>query len=376
MEIRIVDGIDKIDAHSWDSFVSPDDPFGRHAFLHALETSKSVDESTGWIPCHIELTDNGKTAGVAPLYLKTHSYGEYIFDWGWAQGAERAGLRYYPKLLNAIPFTPATGGRLFSHTREGKTMLWQAMSQLCGQFGASSAHVLFLPEEEFRIAQKSPKTIPRLTYQFHWSNPGVQNFDQWLALFRAKSRKKVLVERKRAQEGVDRIYHIRGDELSKHHIEKIWGFYCSTIDKKWATPYLTRDFFNQLTTTLADQTLVFLAEKDNKIIASSLCFQRGKHLYGRYWGCSEFAKFLHFELCYHQPIELCIRNGWTRFEAGAQGQHKLKRGLLPAYTYSVHQLVHPGLHHAVDQAMKQENKMVEREVQRQSQHSPLKKGTG
>ena len=376
MEVRIVNSIDNIDAKTWDSFVSDCDPFGNHAFLHALESSKSVDESTGWIPCHIEVSDKGNVVGVAPMYLKMHSYGEYIFDWGWAQGAERAGLQYYPKLLNAIPFTPATGTRLFSHTQEGKKILWQAMNQLCTQMGASSAHILFLPEEEYYVAQNVPNTIPRLTYQFHWNNPGVQSFDQWLSLFRAKARKKVLVERKKAQEGVDRIYHLRGSSLKEHHIEKIWEFYCNTIDRKWGSPYLTRSFFNCLTTTLADQTLVFLAEKNEEIIASSLCFQRGENLYGRYWGCSEFAKFLHFELCYHQPIELCIKNGWKRFEAGAQGQHKLKRGLLPSFTYSVHQLVHPGLHRAVEQAMIQENKLVEREVQIQAEHSPLKKITG
>ena len=159
-------------------------------------------------------------------------------------------------------------------------------------------------------------------------------------------------------------------------IKTIYSFYVDTCSRKWGSPYLSKDFFQQLKGTLAHLTWVCFAEVNDQIVASSLFFQKGKHLYGRYWGCSEFAKFLHFEMCYHQPIELCIQNGWKRFEAGAQGQHKLKRGLLPAFTYSVHQLVHPGLHHAVEQAMKQENKMVEREVEIQSQHSPLKKITG
>ena len=376
MEIRVVDGIDKIDAQVWDSFVSPHDPFGTHAFLFALESSESVAEGTGWIPCHLELSHQEKIVGVAPMYLKMHSYGEYIFDWGWAQGAERAGLQYYPKLLNAIPFTPATGGRLLSATPSGKKMLWQAMNQLKSQMNASSAHILFLPEDEYILAQEIPKTIPRLSYQFHWNNPGVETFAQWLSLFRAKYRKKVLVERQNAQKGVDRIYHLTGSELTTKHIDKIWSFYCNTTDRKWGTPYLNRGFFDELSKSLAQYSLVFFAEKNNEIIASSLCFQSGENLYGRYWGCSEFAKFLHFELCYHQPIELCIKKGWKKFEAGAQGQHKLKRGLLPSFTYSVHQLHHPGLHDAVEHAMIQENKLVQREVRAQSEHSPLKKILG
>jgi predicted N-acyltransferase len=252
-------------------------------------------------------------------------------------------------------------------------MLWSAMNQLCAQVQASSTHILFLPHDEYEQAKQIPQTINRLSYQFHWNNPHVHTFDEWLALFRAKTRKNIKTERKKARDGVDRLFHLWGHELTDRHIEKMWQFYCITIDRKWGKPYLTREFFDHLKGSLADQTLVFFAEKEGEIIASSLCFQRGDHLYGRYWGCSEFSDFLHFELCYHQPIEMCIQKGWTKFEAGAQGQHKLKRGLLPSPTYSVHRLQHPGLQRAVQEAMKRENNHVEREIHIQGQHGPFKR---
>ena len=375
MELRILSSISEIEATQWDSFVSIHDPFARHAFLVALEESKSACDKTGWNPFHIVLQDTTMKSivGVAPVYLKMHSYGEYIFDWSWAEAAQGAGLPYYPKLVNAIPFTPATGQRFFADEERHRQLLWGAMQQLCAQVQASSSHVLFLREQEYTEIPADAQTIHRLTYQFHWENPNVENFSEWLSLFRAKSKKNTQQERQKAQANVERIYHLWGEELTEKHIDLLWRFYCDTIDRKWGSPYLTRDFFSTLRTTLADQTLVFFAEKHGEIVASSLCFYRGTHLYGRYWGCAEPIDSLHFELCYHRPIELCLKKGWTRFEAGAQGQHKLKRGLLPSYTYSLHHLQHPGLHQAVARAMKQENNYIEKEVAKQKEYTPFKR---
>jgi len=372
MEVRALQGVNNIEATKWNSFVSPNDPFLQHAFLHALEESQSAHSETGWQPFHLALYEKETLVGLAPMYIKMHSYGEYIFDWGWAEAAERAGLDYYPKILNAVPFTPATGQRFLGKTETIRKTLWLAMQQIGMELGVSSEHVLFLNKTQFQETSRMENTIARLTYQFHWENPQVEDFQEWLSLFSSKARKNIKVERKKAQAGVDRIFHLRGSELSDLHISKIWSFYCSTINRKWGQPYLTRSFFEHLRTSLAAQTIVFFAELNSDIIAAALCFQQGKHLYGRYWGCSEFADFLHFELCYHQPIALCIKEGWTRFEAGAQGQHKLKRGLLATPTYSLHRLHHQGLHHAVKEAIQRENFRTEQEIKIQNQHSPFK----
>lgn len=373
--LEIIEDIQELNSDDWDRLCSLNDPFISHAFLSSLEQSHSVGRSTGWLPLHIAIKDQeGLLIAALPLYLKNHSYGEYIFDWSWADASERAGITYYPKLVSAIPFTPASGDRMLLSQPDNTELvdaLWQGCRSIMEATKASSIHLLFTPESH--QAQLCPKGfIARQSSQFHWNNSGLESFDHWLSLFKSKARKNIRAERRRAQANVDKIYWLTGAELTSKHCETIWTFYINTTNRKRGQPYLTREFFAQLNQGLADLTFVCFAEKDGEIVASSLCFQKGKHLYGRYWGCKETIDFLHFELCYHQPIELCIQKGWTKFEAGAQGDHKLKRGLLPNKTHSLHWLRHQGLHGAIDDFCKQEASDIDRQLQALALHSPLK----
>ncbi len=376
MELRIIEGIAELPAERWDSLVNPNDPFLTHAFLSALEESGSVGRGSGWQPVHLLAEKENELIAAAPLYLKTDSYGEYIFDWGWAEASERAGIPYYPKLVCAIPFTPATCRRLLmkSPDPELKKIMWKGIQATARATDAMSTHILFLEEDEHSLLSAEKGAIGRIGMQFHWENPGVNNFDEWIGLFRSKDRKKIRRERSKAQASVDCIRHIKGTELSENDIERIWNFYVDTSTRKWGRPYLHRAFFEKLSGLLSDLALVFVAEKENEIVAMALTFQRGEHLYGRYWGCRQSYDCLHFELCYHQPIDMCITNGWSRFEAGAQGQHKIKRGLMPQPIYSVHWLRHPGLAEAVRDAVIDESAQVKRGISALSQHGPFRRG--
>jgi uncharacterized protein len=376
VEISVAERISELAPEEWDALAGADDPFLTHAFLLALEESGSVGPETGWIPLHLAGRKGGELVCAAPFYLKSHSYGEYIFDWGWAEAAQRAGIPYYPKLVCAAPFTPASARRFLCKDDEPELakLLWRGAQSLASACGARSVHILFQTGAEHRLLEGIDGSIPRLSYQFHWENPGVADFGEWLDLFRSRDRKKIRQERRKAGATVDRIYMLRGHELGESHIERIWSFYNDTCSRKWGQPYLAKGFFESLRTGLAEMAVAFLAEKDGEIVASSLCFQRGRNLYGRYWGCSQELDSLHFELCYHRPIELCIQEGWTRFEAGAQGQHKIKRGLLPCPTYSTHWLEHRGLSAAVKEAMEQEARRVGAEMGHLRERGPLRSG--
>ena len=343
--------------------------------MAALEKTSAVGQSAGWLPLHIVLRDEeGLLVGALPLYLKNHSYGEYIFDWSWADASERSGIPYYPKLVSAIPFTPASGNRLLLSdpcSEELAAGLWRGVQAVIQATKASSVHLLFTPESHHSILNKQ-SFISRKTSQFHWHNRDYESFDHWLSCFKTKARKNVRAERRKASNAVDRLYWLSGAELTSKHIETIWNFYQDTTSRKWGQPYLPRAFFSELGQSLADLTLVCFAEKDGELVASSLCFQKGEHLYGRYWGCKDKIDGLHFELCYHQPIALCIQQGWKKFEAGAQGEHKLKRGLLPTVTHSLHWLRHQGLHNAISDYCEREANDTERRIQLLQTHSPLK----
>ena len=374
MNLEIFESIAEISPTEWNALSGPNDPFTSHAFFAALEESNSVGSQAGWLPIYITLKQNNDIRGILPLYLKNHSYGEYIFDWSWADASERAGIPYFPKLVSAVPFTPATGPRfLMKSTNDTDVLhLWNGALDIADSTEASSIHVLFLPEEQMPPLAK--KALPRWTHQYHWTNPGVDTFDAWLGLFRSKDRKKIRAERRRAQQSVDRIYHLTGRELTAKHVAAVWEFYQRTAARKWGNPYLTKAFFMELNRSLADSTVVFFAEKNKELVASSLCFQKGENLYGRYWGCQSYNDCLHFELCYHQPIELAIQRGWKRFEAGAQGEHKIKRGLMPTKIYSAHWLRHPGLQQGIARFLEQERAATERTISMLSTHGPFKRG--
>ncbi len=374
IHLHVCSSMTEINEKDWNALTDSNDPFSQHSFLSALENSQSVHPHTGWLPLHILLKNNQQELiGATPLYMKSHSYGEYIFDWSWADASERSGIPYYPKLSSAIPFTPATGRRLLLKypSEDAIKALEHGLLTVGEHTQSHSHHVLFCNEEDLNLL--SERYIRRLSYQFHWTNPKVECFDQWLEMFRSKDRKKVKSERKKAQTIVDQIYWLQGNELTQNHIETVWSFYNDTCSRKWGQPYLKKQFFDELNKSLSNLTWICFAEKNNQIVASSLCFQRGSHLYGRYWGCSKELDCLHFELCYHQPIELCIQKNWTRFEAGAQGTHKLKRGLLHSPTYSLHQLNSSGLHNCVAEYIKQENAQIKAQMNEFQSHAPLKK---
>jgi len=379
LQTSVIGDLSEVSDQEWDGLVSPDDPFTEHAFLRTLETSGSVGQGTGWQPVHVLVRRSGVLVGAAPLYLKHHSYGEYIFDWGWADAAQRAGVPYYPKLTCAVPFTPATGRRLLTGPgaldSEIAKALIASMRAVANTTKAQSIHLLFTTAEEHALLAKEQAMIPRLTHQFHWNNQGYEDFDQWLARFRSRRRKEVRRERRQAADSGAEIRVLRGPDLTDQHWLALHRFYEMTVEKKMAQAYLSPDFFHQLRDQLAHRVIAFMAEANGTPVAGALAFQRGKHLYGRYWGCEPGWERLHFELCYHRPIELCIAEGWQHFEAGAQGMHKIQRGLMPARTWSVHQIAHPGLARAVRAAMAQEGALVEREIAALTAHGPFRRDT-
>jgi predicted N-acyltransferase len=377
MEVSIVERIEEVDPQQWDALTGADNPFIEHAFLAALEESGSVGADTGWEPAHLVVREGGVLVGASPLYIKRHSYGEYIFDWSWAEASQRARIPYYPKLVSAVPFTPATGRRLLTRGSEPDPEVCAAlvagMKAVAEAADAWSIHVLFNTEAERSLLATQHGLIPRTTQQFHWENEGYADFDEWLARFRSRDRKKTRRERSRAMEGIDAVYCVRGAEMTDRHWSVLRRNYQDTCAKKWGSAYLTDAFFTVAAEKLAHRSMAYFAEKDGEIVASTLMFHKGGHLYGRYWGGKPGFDNLHFELCYHRPIELCISMGWTRFEAGAQGQHKLKRGLMPALTFSSHWLRHAGLSDAVARAMKQEDEAVRRQVVTLAEHGPFRR---
>lgn len=383
LALEVVTEIAAVPADQWDALAGDDNPFVEHAFLRALEDSGSVgapgedaEANTGWIPLHLTLRDDGGALrGAMPLYLKTDSYGEYIFDWGWADAAMRAGLSYYPKLVCAIPFTPATGPRLLARADERDVVapaLLAGARDLAKRLGCSSTHLLFCSRDEQRLAE-ARGYLPRLTCQFHWQNDGYESFDDFLSTFRSSARKAVRRERRRARESGLRIELKAGHELDDREWDAIYAFYRDTTSRKWGQAYLNRRFFELARERFADRALVSLASDGDQPVAGALCFRKGAHVYGRYWGCLDSYDMLHFELCYYLPIERCIAEGWRRFEAGAQGVHKLKRGLLPTPIYSAHQIEHPGLRRAVSRHLMVEEHSQQHEMRLLAEHSPFRR---
>jgi predicted N-acyltransferase len=378
LETEVIGSIAEVAAEEWNALVGPSDPFTEHGFLLALEQSGSVGKGSGWQPVHVLIRADKRLIGAAPLYLKQHSYGEYIFDWGWAEAAHQAGVPYYPKLTCAVPFTPATGRRLL--TGPGPLVPAICRALLSGMRGvanatqAQSIHLLFMTQEEHTFIQSEAAFIPRTTHQFHWHNTGYADFEHWLEGFRSRRRKEVRRERRAAVDSGAQVAVLRGPEITAAHWAALRGFYEHTVDKKGAHAYLQPDFFHRVRNQLQHSAVAFIAEHQGRPVAGALAFQRGEHLYGRYWGCQPGWEHLHFELCIHQPIEQCITHGWSRFEAGAQGVHKVQRGLMPASTWSAHQLAHPGLHRAVVQATVQEGEQVRVEMEVLARHGPFRRG--
>jgi predicted N-acyltransferase len=364
----------------WDALVDENDPFLEHAFLSALERSRSVGGRSGWRPRFVLVHEGGRLVGGVPLYLKDNSYGEFIFDWAWANGAMRAGLRYYPKLVAAVPFTPVTGSRLLVRRDVARApvvaALLDGMRAVADEERASSIHVLFCPAEE-AAALGEAGYKPRLSMQFHWTNRAgapYRDFEDFLGAFRSRNRKQVRKERQVAAGHGLRLATVAGPDLGAREWAALEALYESNAAKHGSPAYLTPQFFALARTELAHRVVATFAYRGSEPVAGTLNFERGRHLYGRYWGCTEEQEMLHFELCYYRLIERAIEEGHTRFEAGAQGEHKLKRGLEPALTHSAHWLRDPDFGAAVARFVDHEAAMVREEVAQYQQLSPYRRG--
>jgi hypothetical protein len=360
MRIRTHDSVRAIPAQEWDALVDSKagraNPFVSHAFLSALENSGSVGDGTSWRPAPLVAEVNGEIAGVAPLYVKHDSAGEYVFDHGWADAYERAGGRYFPKLLVAAPFTPAAGPRLLARDETWRAQLASALTALCAQTKLSSAHVNFVePDDERALAAAG--FLPRDGIQYHWLNRGYSTYDDFLGAFASRKRKAMKRERREAVAGIQ-ITRIAGSDATEADWDALWAFYQDTGARKWGRPYLTRAFFDEIAATMRDATLLVLAKSGGRAIAGALNFIGGGTLYGRYWGAIEQRPFLHFEVCYHQAIEFAIERGLRRVEAGAQGEHKLARGYEPTLTRSMHFILDPRFREAVARFLEQEQRAV------------------
>ncbi len=379
MHIVVHSQIADICAKQWNNLLKDNNPFMRHEFLLGLEESACVCSATGWDVCHIavyaEQNDHSTLLGALPCYAKTHSYGEYIFDWAWADAHHRHGLDYYPKLSNAVPFTPATGERWLIADNANKddvqTALINATQDLAAQHDASSFHSLFLNKEQYD-SLPNEQFLKRLSTQFHWQNKGYKSFDDFLALMSSKKRKNIKRERRRVAETGIEYQWLSGDELTPEAVETMYSFYKRTIAYYGAQSYLNKPFFDYLADSFSQQTLFLFARFQDQVIAGGLYFKSDNTLYGRYWGALHNFHSVHFETCYYQAIEWCIKNGYQRFEAGAQGEHKLARGLEPSATYSAHWIRHPEFKQAIGKFVEQESAHINQYQDALDKHSPFK----
>ena len=361
--VRVAERIAEIPAAAWDACAGAGDPFLSHAFLGALEETDCVSAETGWLPMHLAVEGpDGAIAGVAPLYIKSHSQGEYVFDWGWADAYERAGGRYYPKLQCAVPFTPVPGRRLLARPGPGEesavAALAAGMVELAQRHRLSSVHVTFATETEARLLEDQG-WLPRRGMQFHWLNRGYKSFDDFLATLMSRKRKAIAKERRRVAEAGIRTPILTGADIKPHHWDAFHRFYVDTYDRKWGYPYLTREFFEMLSARLGDRVVLVMAEHDGAPIAGALNLRGADALYGRNWGAGGDYRFLHFEACYYRAIDFAIEHGLGRVEAGTQGPHKVQRGYLPIETFSAHWIADPGLREPVRDFVTREAKQLE-----------------
>jgi len=379
--VRVATSIAEVDAAAWDACANPDascfNPFVSHAFLKALEDAGTVGRRPGWLPQHLLLDGpDGALAGAMPCYLKSHSRGEYIFDWAWADAYERAGGSYYPKLQCAIPFTPVPGRRLLVPAGPDREIrertLAVAAITLAQRLGVSSLHITFATEGEW---QRLPELgfLQRTDQQFHWHNAGYGSFDDFLASLASRKRKAIRKERAQAvAPGID-IEHLTGRDIREEHWDAFFAFYMDTGSRKWGTPYLNRRFFSLLGDAMADRCLLVMAKRNRRYIAGALNLIGGDCLYGRYWGAIEHHPFLHFELCYYQAIEFAIARGLQRVEAGAQGEHKLARGYMPVPTYSLHWIADRNFRRAVARYLEEERREVAEHREILASYGPYRK---
>ncbi len=379
--VSVATSVRDIARDQWDACANPPDrpynPFLAHDFWLALEESGSASPRKGWAPCHLVLKDaNGAAGAILPCYLKSHSFGEYVFDRAWAAAYERAGGRYYPKMQSAVPFTPVSGRRILIRPgfpeERARAVLASAAAGLAKRNGASSWHITFATKAEWE-ALGAQGLLQRTDTQYHWHNRGYENFDGFLAALASRKRKVVRKEREQARASGVSLEWLTGAGIEEAHWDAFFKFYVDTGNRKWGNPYLTRKFFSLLGERMADRILLVMGKRNGAYVAGAMNMIGGDTLYGRYWGCLENHSFLHFEACYYQAIDYAIANKLAHVEAGAQGEHKLARGYAPETTYSLHYFVDPGLASAVDTYLRQERELVEREKEILSDALPYKK---
>ncbi|MEE2930486.1 MAG: GNAT family N-acetyltransferase [Pseudomonadota bacterium] len=377
---RIITNLSQVAPDAWNRLANPPalpyDPFLSWEFLDALETSGAARPETGWSPCHVLVEGPGEEVLAAmPLYAKTHSQGEFVFDHSWADAYERAGGQYFPKLLSAVPFTPVTGRRFLFEPGPDQERLQNALLsaalQIAAQNDFSSLHINFI-EPEFAQQMASTGLLIRTDQQFHWHNDGYAGFDDFLSALSSAKRKNLRKERAKAQADLS-FKHLTGDAITEEHWDAFFEFYMDTGSRKWGYPYLNRETFSILGERLADKILLILAYEDETPIAGALNLIGSDTLYGRYWGCTDPRPFLHFETCYYQAIDYAVEHGLSSVEAGAQGGHKLARGYAPVTTYSAHWIAHKGLREAIDHYLERERQAVEHESAYLEKRTPFKK---
>jgi uncharacterized protein len=378
LALERIESLETIPPAAWNGLAGRD-PFLRHEFLVALERTGCVGAGTAWEPSHlVARTDDGAIAGALLLYLKHDSRGEFVFDWSWADAYERAGRRYYPKLVSAVPFTPASGTRLLIGERGGgdiATRLVLRARDLAAELGASSLHVLFPTDAERRLLANQG-FLTRKACQFHWHNDGYADFDDFLGRFSSAKRKKARRERRRIREAGITFEHLRGDEPSPQDWNAIYEFYSRTFMRRGRPPYLNRAFFDEISRTMPENLVIVLARYEGHPIAVAICFRSDDTLYGRYWGSLADFHSLHFEACYYQGIDYCIREGLRCFEPGTQGEHKVSRGFSPRPTWSSHWLSDPSFHRAVEEFLARETDHVDMYIEHVEEHVPYRRDDG
>jgi uncharacterized protein len=377
MRSRVHKSIDALRAGEWNSLATAGNPFLRHEFLAALEHTRCVGARTGWEPCYFTLEDEGGLAAAVPAFLKTHSYGEFVFDFSWAQAYSRYGRRYYPKLTAAVPFTPATGPRLLvrpgADQRALAIRLLADMEAFAASHSLSSIHALFI-DEPARAACEEAGWLLRRDCQFHWTNRAYASFEAYLETFTAEKRKKARRERRRVAEAGIHFETLLGSELDEPLLDQVYEFHRDTFLRHGHEPYLTREFFSEAARTLGDALMVKLAVCAGSAVAAAIFFWSPEALFGRYWGSAEEYHSLHFETCYHQGIEFCIERGIRRFEPGTQGEHKVSRGFEPTVTWSAHYIANREFRAAIAEFLVREGQSVDAYAEEVQAHVPYRDG--
>ena len=370
----IVSSLAEVGQAAWDALAGAQDkpnPFLSYAFLHAMHESGSASAATGWQPHYLVLFDGAELVAALPLYVKSHSYGEYVFDWAWADAYDRNGFDYYPKLLSAIPFTPVTGPRLMARDAHARAALIALLREQQEAAGVSSCHVLYPPEDQAVLLARAGYML-RSGVQFHWMNPGYRDFEQFLATLEHKKRKNIRAERRKVQAAGVTMRRVRGVDASDDEWRLFHRCYRHTYSAHHSTPYLNLDFFLRIGRTMSHNILLVIAEREGKPIASSLVIHSADTLFGRYWGALEHVPCLHFEAAYYQPLEFCIEQKIGTFEGGAQGEHKMARGFLPTKTWSAHWLDHPAFSDAVERFLEQESGGIDNYIDELNERNPFR----